>query len=143
MSGWCLILIYELLFLSLNNQLEGNWKLIDYTGFTTLIGGNTFEKFSEEEKLNVIQGMEYVLNNTVYEFRGDSIFFTNAAPDFTVSEKKGRFLLKSDTLVVFESDKVNPIKFFISSISENELRMKFIRNNGELGPTEMIFERQN
>ena len=124
-----------------NNGLEGRWKLTDFTGFTTMLGSNAFENLSEDKKLNAIQGMEFVLNNTFYSFQNDSIFFTNAGPDLTVSEKKGRFLLKSDTLIVFESGKVNPIKFFISSIDDSNLKLRFVIKGGELGPTEMTFER--
>ena len=132
------ILAFSLLF---NNGLEGRWKLTDFTGFTTMLGSNAFENLSEDKKLNAIQGMEFVLNNTFYSFQNDSIFFTNAGPDLTVSEKKGRFLLKSDTLIVFESGKVNPIKFFISSIDDSNLKLRFVIKGGELGPTEMTFER--
>jgi hypothetical protein len=124
-----------------NNGLEGRWKLTDFTGFTTMLGSNAFENLSEDKKLNAIQGMEFVLNNTFYSFQNDSIFFTNVGPDLTVSEKKGRFLLKSDTLIVFESGKVNPIKFFISSIDDSNLKLRFVIKGGELGPTEMTFER--
>jgi len=124
-----------------NNGLEGRWKLTDFTGFTTMLGSKAFENLSEDKKLNAIQGMEFVLNNTFYSFQNDSIFFTNAGPDLTVSEKKGRFLLKSDTLIVFESGKVNPIKFFISSIDDSNLKLRFVIKGGELGPTEMTFER--
>ncbi|MBY5951466.1 hypothetical protein OU792_04200 [Algoriphagus sp. NF] len=124
-----------------NSNLEGRWKLIDFTGFTTMVGSDAFKKLSEEKKLDAIQGMEFVLNNTFYSFQKDSIFFTNAGPDFSVSEKKGKFLLKSDTLIVFESGKVNPIKFFISSVNDSNLKLRFVRKGGELGPTEMTFER--
>lgn len=124
-----------------NSNLEGRWKLIDFTGFTIMVGSDAFKKLSEEKKLDAIQGMEFVLNNTFYSFQKDSIFFTNAGPDFSVSEKKGKFLLKSDTLIVFESGKVNPIKFFISSVNDSNLKLRFVRKGGELGPTEMTFER--
>jgi hypothetical protein len=106
-----------------------------------MVGSDAFKKLSEEKKLDAIQGMEFVLNNTFYSFQKDSIFFTNAGPDFSVSEKKGKFLLKSDTLIVFESGKVNPIKFFISSVNDSNLKLRFVRKGGELGPTEMTFER--
>jgi hypothetical protein len=127
--------------LLLNSSIEGDWKLIDFTGFTTMLSSDAFDKLSEEKKLDAIQGMEFVLNNTFYSFRSDSVFFTNAGPDFSVSEKRGKFLLKSDTLIVFESSKVNPIKFFISSVNDTNLKLRFVRKGGELGPTEMTFER--
>ncbi|WP_144603425.1 hypothetical protein [Algoriphagus algorifonticola] len=114
----------------LNSKLEGRWKLIDFTGFTTMVGSDAFNKLSEEKKLDAIQGMEFVLNNTFYSFQKDSIFFTNAGPDFSVSEKKGKFLLKSDTLIVFESGKVNPLKFFVSSVNDSNLKLRFVRKGG-------------
>lgn len=117
--------------------------MIDFTGFTTMIGSDPSDKLSEDKKLDAIQGMEFVLNNTFYSFRSDSVFFTNAGPDFSVSERRGKFLLKSDTLIVFESSKVNPIKFFISSVNDTNLKLRFVRKGGELGPTEMTFERVN
>lgn len=133
--------LFTIFAFNLNSKLEGKWKLIDFTGFTTMVGSDAFDKLSEEKKLDAIQGMEFVLNNTFYYFRSDSVFFTNAGPDFSVSEKRGKFLLKSDTLIVFESSKVNPIKFFISSVNDTNLKLRFVRKGGELGPTEMTFER--
>ena len=123
------------------SSLEGTWKLKDFSGFDSLIRSRAFEELSEDKKLDAIQGMEFVLENTVYSFHKDSVFFTNAGPDFSVSEKKGRFLVKSDTLIVLESGKVNPIKFFMSSLSESELKLRFVVKGGELGPTLMTFER--
>jgi hypothetical protein len=49
--------------------------------------------------------------------------------------------MKSDTLIIFESGKVNAIKFFITSLKEDELKLTFVRDGGEIGPTEMTFER--
>lgn len=129
------------IYLLTQSPLEGTWRLKDFSGFDSLIGSDTFEKLSEDKKLDAIQGMEFVLENTVYTFHKDSVFFTNAGPDFTVSEKNGRFLVKSDTLMVFESGRVNPIKFFISYLDESQLDLRFVRKGGELGPTLMTFER--
>lgn len=129
------------IYLLTQSPLEGTWKLKDFSGFDSLMRSRAFEELSEAKKLDAIQGMEFVLENTVYSFHKDSVFFTNAGPDFSVSEKNGRFLVKSDTLIVFEFGKVNPIKFFISSLSESELKLRFVVKDGGLGPTLMTFER--
>lgn len=136
-----LIVLSTILFSTFNHQLEGTWQLVDYTGFTIFVGTDAFDSFSADKKLEAIDGMDYVLQNTTYSFRQDSIFYMNATPDFTVSEKKGKFLMRSDTIVVFESGKTNPTRLFISSINENVLKLKFVKEGGVLGPTEMIFER--
>jgi hypothetical protein len=102
-----------------------------------MIENDVFKNLPEDRKLEVLKGWEFVRNNTFYSFKGDSVNFTNASPNYSVSEKKGRFLMKSDTLIIFESGKVNAIKFFISSLKEDELKLTFVRDGGEIGPTEM------
>jgi hypothetical protein len=122
-------------------DIEGEWKLKDYSGFLIMFENDVFKNLSEDRKLEALKGMEFVLDNTFYSFKGDSVNFTNASPNYSVTEKKGRFLMKSDTLIIFESGKVNAIKFFITSLKEDELKLTFVRDGGEIGPTEMTFER--
>jgi hypothetical protein len=103
------------------------------------MGTPGFTNLTEDEKLRVFDSMQFTLDNTYYNFKGDSLFFTNAGGDLKVTEMKGRFLIKSDTLMVFESGKVNLLKFFITSLEEEEFKMKVVRKDGSLGPTEMTF----
>jgi hypothetical protein len=126
-------------FQSFNSKLEGNWKLSEFTGFTLIMVTPGFTNLTEDEKLRVFDSMQFTLDNTYYNFKGDSLFFTNAGGDLKVTEMKGRFLIKSDTLMVFESGKVNLLKFFITSLEEEEFKMKVVRKDGSLGPTEMTF----
>lgn len=129
------------IFQSFNSKLEGNWKLSEFTGFTLIMGTPGFINLTEDEKLRAFDSMQFTLDNTHYNFKGDSLFFTNAGGDLKVTEMKGRFLIKSDTLMVFESGKVNLLKFFITSLEEEEFKMKVVRKDGSLGPTEMTFSK--
>ncbi|MFT5773837.1 MAG: hypothetical protein ACI9UV_002745 [Algoriphagus sp.] len=122
-------------------DIEGEWKLKDYSGFLIMLENDVFKNLPEDRKLEVLKGWEFVRNNTFYSFKGDSVNFTNPSPNYSITEKKGRFLMKSDTLIIFESGKVNAIKFFITSLKEDELKLTFVRDGGEIGPTEMTFER--
>ncbi|MHA7129045.1 hypothetical protein [Algoriphagus namhaensis] len=123
-------------------DLEGRWQLIHVTGFDTILDIPELQDFSEEEKLKVLSGFDYVLENTSYTFRGDSVFYANAGPNFTTTEWKGRYLMKADTIFIFYSNKVNPVKLFISSNDEHQLNMRVVHRGGELGPVVMTFERE-
>ncbi|GAB2498220.1 hypothetical protein [Algoriphagus taiwanensis] len=135
-----LLLIFALFFQNYF-ELEGKWQLVHFSGFDTFIQSDNFQYLTEEEKLQVFEGNEYVLNNTKYLFKGDSVFFTNATANFTSSEQKGRFFMKSDTMIIFYEQKLNPMKLFISFQSDTILKLRFVKNGGILGPTEMTFQR--
>lgn len=132
------ILVFSLLF---NNGLEGKWQLVHFTGFDFFMDSKEFQYLLEVERLEVLEGTEYVLNNTRYVFKADSVYFTNATPDFNISKQKGRFLMKSDTMIIFYEQKLNPMKLFISFQSDTILKLRFVKNGGILGPTEMTFQR--
>ncbi len=89
------------------------------------------------------ESFQFVLDNTYYNFHGDSVFFTDPGGDFTVREKKGRFLTNSDTLIIMETGKFEIRRFFITSQEERELKMKMIHKDGALGVAEMTFEKED
>jgi len=135
-----LVLIFVLLFQK-SFELEGKWRLVHFSGFDTFLQSYSFQYLTEAEKMKIFEGNEYVLNNTKYLFKGDSVFFTNATANFISSEQKGRFLMKSDTMIIFYEQKLNPMKLFISFQSDTILKLRFVKNGGILGPTEMTFQR--
>lgn len=136
-----LFILLIILLQSFNSKLEGNWKLSEFTGFELAMKTHGFTNLTEEQKLKAFNSMQFTLDNTFYNFKGDSLIFTNAGGDFNVTEKKGKFLIKSDTLIVFQSNKVKLLKFFITSLEQEEFKMKVVRNDGTLGPTEMTFSK--
>jgi len=123
------------------SRLEGNWKLVEYSGFSTIIASPNFNNLTEEQKIKASESFQFALDNTFYSFKEDSVFFTDAGGDFIVKEKKGRFLVNSDTLIIMEAEKFKIHRFYISSQNEKELKMRIVYNNGSVGPTEMTFEK--
>jgi hypothetical protein len=130
-----------MIFQSSDSPIEGNWKLAEYSGFLTILSSSNFNSLSEEQKTRASESFQFALDNTFYNFKKDSVFFTDAGGDFIVKEKNGKFLINSDTLVIFESGKFKVHKFFISSLSNNELKMKIIHKDGVVGVTEMKFQK--
>lgn len=134
-----LLLIFS--FLNNHPDLEGDWQLVHVTGFDTFLERSEQQNLTAEQKINALEGLDYVLNNTRYTFDGDSVFLANAGPNFTVTEWKGKFLLDGDTLSIFYSNKIGPTKLFISSLNEEKLKLRFVHKGGELGPSVMTFDR--
>ncbi len=128
---------------SYQSDLEGTWQLVHVTGFDTFLERPESLNLSEEEKFNALAGLDYVLKNTKYTFKSDSVFLANAGPNFTINDWKGKFLLNGDTISIFYPNNIGPTKLFISSLNHKKLKLKFVRNGGLLGPTEMTFERFN
>lgn len=123
------------------SELEGNWKLVEYTGFLTILSSPNFKNLTEDQKIKASESFQFALDNTFYNFEGDSVFFTDAGGDDLIKEKKGRFLVNSDTLIIIETGKFKIHKFYISSQKEKELKMRIVYNDGSVGPTEMTFEK--
>ncbi len=108
-------LVVFLILQTLTLSLEGKWKLTKFTAMEAILNSQQFINSTDEQRIRVMESMDFTLDNTFYEFKGDSIFYTNAGGDMQLSQKTGKFLVQSDTLIIFPSDKVNPIKFFLSS----------------------------
>jgi len=108
-------LVVFLILQTLTLSLEGKWKLTKFTAMEAILNSQQFINATDEQRIRVMESMDFTLDNTFYEFKGDSIFYTNAGGDMQLSQKTGKFLVQSDTLIIFPSDKVNPIKFFLSS----------------------------
>lgn len=138
-----IFLFLAFLLYSYQSDLEGTWQLVHVTGFDTFLERPEQQNLTSEDKMNILAGLDYVIKNTKYTFKGDSVFLANAGPNFTVNDWKGKFLLHGDTLSIFYSNKIGPTKLFIFSLDEEELILRFVKKGGELGPTEMIFERMN
>jgi len=120
-------------------NLEGKWKLSEFDAFDVVLTSQMFTSATDEKQTKMIESMNFILENTFYHFKGDSINYTNAGGDNQLSHLKGKFLVKSDTLVIFQSDKVNALKFFITSYKEETFKMKVVYRDGSLGPSVMTF----
>lgn len=124
-----------------NFSLEGNWKLTEFSGIDYVLNSTSFEESTEEQKLEIIESLNFTLNNTYFNFKGDSLYYMDAGGRNQINERKGRFLMKSDTLMFFESGKINPMKFFIYSKKSKTIKMKVVNRDGSVGPLTMSFDK--
>lgn len=123
------VLIVLLCFVSFQKEtFQGKWQLTKFDAFTKTLASKSFMNETEEKQRLITETFEFVLANTFYEFRGDSIFFSNAGGGSNVQHKKGRWLAKGDTLYIFESGKFKAHKFWIENLSEEELELNTLIN---------------
>lgn len=107
---------------------QGKWKLSHSDAFLSLLQSERFEMESDENQKKMTETIQFVLDHTIYEFKGDSVYFTDAGPGLT-REKSGKWILKGDTLMILESGKVKLHRFLMVKLDENEFAWKFIHLN--------------
>lgn len=135
-----LVMIIFFFFFSSPDLLQGKWKLKQYDAFLSVFNSNAFKAETPERQQIMAESMQFALDNTFYEFKNDSIYFTDAGAGI-IKHKNGKWILKKDTLLIFESGKFKTHKFYIDKISENELRLKLVLEDGYIGRTPLIFEK--
>ena len=133
------VLFLASLFIIQSFSLEGNWKLTEFTAFDHVLNSTSFEKASNEQKQEIIESLNFTLNNTYFNFKGDSLYYIDAGGRNQIRKRKGKFLLKSDTLMFFQSGKVNPMKFFIYSKKSKSFKMKVVFRDGSIASGSMSF----
>jgi hypothetical protein len=72
----------------------------------------------------MLETFEFILANTCFEFKGDSIYFTNAGGGGIIGYKSGKCSIKEDILLIFESGKFKTHKFWIENQGANELEIQ-------------------
>ena len=120
-----LIFLVLFIFMSFQNvSLQGKWKLTRFEAFSKTLASTNFLNETKEKQELMLETFDFVLANTFYEFIGDSVYFTNAGGGGVVIDKSGKWLIKKDTLFIFESGKFKTHKFWIEKLSEDELELK-------------------
>lgn len=108
------------------NRIYGKWKLDEDEAFFNIMTSEAFKMGTEEQQNEMAKVFQFVLDSTFYDFKQDSVFFTDAGPGGIVKHKNGRWLLKEDTLIILESGKIKSHKFIIDHISENEMNLRMV-----------------
>lgn len=123
-----LIFIFSFLFIGTHEKddLYGKWKLSEDETFLSIMTSKAYEMGTDEQKTEMAKVFQFVLDSTFYEFKNDSVYFTDAGPGGIVKHKNGKWLLKQDTLVIIESGKVNSHKFIIDKLTQDELHLKVV-----------------
>ena len=132
-----LLIFFNLLFNDYT-LLEGKWKLESYGAFYSIINSKRFQSEPKDRQEVMSQSMQFALDNTFYEFKKDSVFFTDAGANI-IKHKTGRWLVLNDTLTILESGKIKAHRFFIVELEEETLKMKIVDKNGGVGKSELVF----
>lgn len=135
-----ILFVFFFFFLINPEMLQGKWKLKNFDAFLSIMNSKAFKAETTERQQIMAESIQFALNNTFYEFKNDSIYFTDAGAGI-IKHKNGKWILKKDTLLVFESGKFKTHKFFIDQVTSNELRLKFVHSKEELSRSSLIFER--
>lgn len=104
---------------------QGKWKLAHSDAFLSLLSSERFKMESEETQNKMTETIQFVLDHTVYEFKGDSVYFSDVGPGL-IKEKSGKWMVKGDTLRIFESGKFKTHRLLMVKLDENEFAWKFI-----------------
>lgn len=123
-----IIFLFLLLSLGINKnqeeKLKGKWKLESYDAFSIVINSEAFHTGTEEQKSALLKDMNFALENTYFEFRGDTIIMDDAARG-EVERKLGRFLLHEDKLTVMRIDKIHSKDYRLVEVTDTKLVLNF------------------
>jgi hypothetical protein len=103
---------------------QGKWQLTSFEAFEKTLESKLFLAETEEKQKLMLETFDFVLANTFYEFKGDSVYFTNAGGGGVVQYKNGKWIAKGDTLYIFESGKFYVHKFWIESFDSETIELK-------------------
>ncbi|MFC5625168.1 hypothetical protein [Algoriphagus winogradskyi] len=138
------LLIYIIPILLIDpSYLLGKWKLTKSEAHLNLIVSEAFLAGTKEQQDKLSKINNLYLNNATYTFKEDSIFWTDVSPSKeVVIEKYGKYILKKDTLFVFDGEKFKTYKFLLKEINSNEMEMRIIFSNGDIARSASYFIRQ-
>lgn len=124
------------------DDLLGRWKLGSYEAFYNILTSESFLSGSDKQIESASKAFEFALANTCYDFKIDTVFFTDAAEGI-VKNKTGKWVLEKDTLVIFDYGKIKTYKFLISEISDSQMKMYYVFPGGIVGKSSLVFTKFN
>lgn len=108
-----------------NSKLEGRWKMVQFDPFEIVLNSPDYLLGDENTKKEFERTINFTLNNTIYEFRGDTIYMTDYIRDKIVT-KKGIFFQEGDKLNINYLDKIASTAFRLISVTDNELILELV-----------------
>lgn len=122
--------------------LLGFWKLTFSEANYNLINSPAFEATPKQQQDEIIEINELYLNNSYYEFKLDTVFWIDVNPkEKKLVNKKGKWIIKNDTLIVFDYDKIFSYKYLVKVVGD-DLELRLIFPNGDLARSKTVFRRQ-
>jgi hypothetical protein len=122
--------------------LFGKWDLKFSEANFNLINSPAFEATPKKQQDEILEVNELFLKNAYYEFKNDTVFWTDVNPrEKKVVYKIGKWQVDGDTLTIYDYEKIYTYRFLVN-VKENELTLRMIFPDGVLARSKEIFERR-
>jgi hypothetical protein len=105
--------------------LEGKWKLVQFDPFELLLISNDYRLSDEETREEMDRIIQFTLENTIYEFKSDTVFMTDYKNDSIIT-RKGIFFIEDDKITINYYDIIGSTHFRLIKVSENELVLELV-----------------
>ena len=117
--------LFFLLVFHYQPPLEGKWTLYRSESFENILTSENFQLQDEKSKEAITNAFNTVIEGYFYDFRKDTVVFTNYT-NFEIVELKGLWWTEGDTLIIGRTDKISVQKYYISHLNEKELHLQLI-----------------
>ncbi|MBB6325165.1 hypothetical protein FHS59_000780 [Algoriphagus iocasae] len=104
-----------------------------------------FKATPKVQQDEILEVNELYLTNAYYEFKEDTVYWTDVNPrKKEVVLKKGKWLIIGDILRIFDYDKIYTYNYLIKlNGSEDELQTRMIFPNGDIARSKETFEKDD
>ncbi|MFD2036481.1 hypothetical protein ACFSKL_16870 [Belliella marina] len=123
------IFLFLLLSLGINKnqeeKLQGKWKLESYDVFSKVLTSEPFMMGTEEQKSALLKEINFALENTYFEFRGDTIIMDDAV-NKQIDRKKAIYFLEGDRLVINRVDKIHSKDYRLVEVADSTLVLELV-----------------
>jgi hypothetical protein len=134
-------ILIVILSLTGGKDLQGKWKLVENESFLNILTSEAYHSGTDEQIMQMAEIFQFVLDSTFYTFEMDSVFFADAGPGNLVKHKKGKWLIKNDTLFIFESGKFLTHRYLIHSLKEEELKLNLVLSDKVVSKSILTFRK--
>lgn len=107
------------------NPLEGKWKLVQFDPFEFLLLSDDYQLGDQEARDNIDRIIQFTLDNTIYEFKSDTILMTDYKND-SIIIRKGIYFIDNDKITINYYDRIGSTYFRLIKVSENELILELV-----------------
>ena len=125
--------------------LLGKWELTFAEANFNLVNSAAFKATPKEQQDEILEVNELYLNNAYYEFKEDTVFWTDVNQrEKKVVLKKGKWMVLGDTLQIFDYDKIVSYRYLMHmNADKTEISLKFIYPNNSLSRSTDTYKKVN
>ena len=110
--------------------LQGKWKLETYDAFLIAQLSEQYKMGSDKQKEEMDKVFNFTLDNTYFEFKGDTIIMDDAVNN-KVERKVGIYHVEDDKITINRIGKIHSKEYRLMSVSEYELVLALSYSDGQ------------